>query len=328
MQRDLKFNIISEGIQNGISVTCRKYNISRTLYYRWLKRYKSHGIEGLSDIKRQHQPKNKTSPEVEQVLFKLIRTYPRYGPKAIKYLLEELDIYISESAVFNVMKRHGLTNKESREKFAQQKEIDITRVLPSLNQIESGECWLFWITDYGNYDHIGPIYEYSFMDYRSRIACSRLYSHISYNNFEDLLTAVAIPVAQSLSLRATYLCFFQDAKVIGQAKNIFRSKISRTIKENGFDVQIHVLRPNDDLDKIIELRNQYTEACISYLMPYLSEGMAFADLKMQFQHYVRSYNMSQQQTFTEGVYSPVEYHNKLTDTKLILPLWAYIDRAY
>jgi putative transposase len=37
-------------IQNmGVKVVCRKYGISRTLYYDWLDRYTASGIEGLED---------------------------------------------------------------------------------------------------------------------------------------------------------------------------------------------------------------------------------------------------------------------------------------
>jgi putative transposase len=38
------------GIQSlGVTVGCRKYNISKTLYYYWLDHYNAHGIEGLED---------------------------------------------------------------------------------------------------------------------------------------------------------------------------------------------------------------------------------------------------------------------------------------
>jgi len=38
------------GIQSlGVVAGCRKYSISRRLYYIWLDRYKASGIEGLED---------------------------------------------------------------------------------------------------------------------------------------------------------------------------------------------------------------------------------------------------------------------------------------
>ena len=36
-----------EEVSGSVSATCRYYGISRTCYYRWLKRYEEEGIEGL-----------------------------------------------------------------------------------------------------------------------------------------------------------------------------------------------------------------------------------------------------------------------------------------
>lgn len=328
MHKNLKFNILSEGQKNGISVTCRKYNISRTIYYRWLNRYKARGIEGLNDIKKDFVPINKTNPEIELALFNLIRTYPNYGPRAIKYLLEEIGHNISESAVYNNMKRNNLTNKESRIRFAKKKEKKITSTIPPLSELHSGECWGFWITDYGHIENIGNLYEYTFFDFVSRITCTRLYHDISFSNFEDLLAGVAIPVAQTLKLNTKYLCFFHDSKIIKQTKNVFESKVNKAIRDHGFDVKIHVLKTSHHLTKITELRNEYTEGCLSFLMPLINKSMSFTDLKIQFQRYLRLYNISHKSRFDNELCSPIDYHKKLTNTKLILPLWAYIDREY
>jgi len=155
-----------------------------------------------------------------------------------------------------------------------------------------------------------------------------LYHDISFNNFEDLLTAVAIPVAQTLNFNTKYLCFFQDLKIIKLSKTILNSKISNIVQDNGLDVQIHFLKSNETLAKIDELRKQYTEGCLSFLMPLIHEGMSFKDLKLQFQENIRAYNLSHKIAFDKEICSPIEYHNKLTNIQLILPLWAYIDRQY
>jgi transposase len=328
MHKNLKFNIIFEAQEKGVSATCQKYNISRTIYYRWLKRYKAGGIEALNDIKKDFVPVNKTSTEIENVLFSLIKTYPHYGPKAIKYLLEEVGYNISESAVFNVMKRHALTNKESRIRFSKRKDAHTANFFPSLSKINSGECWIFWITNYGSFENIGTLYEYTIFDFKSRIACTRLYHDISFDNFEDLLTAVAIPVAQTLNFSAKYLCFFQDSKITKQNRNIFNSKISKIVEDNGLAIKTHFLTSNDTLTEIHELRKQYTEVCLAFLIPLINNNMSFNQLKMKLQNRIRTYNLSHKTTFDNKICSPIEYHNKLTNTPPILPLWAYINRQY
>ncbi len=329
MQRKFRFSIISEGQTNGVSQTCRKYNISRTLYYRWLKRYKTLGIEGLDDVKKSFVPTNKTSTEIEAVLFSLFATYPRYGPKAIKYLLDEMGYNISESAVFNVMKRHNLTNKESRLKLAKDNTNNITNLIPPFNEIKNGECWFFWTTDYGYYENTGNIYEYTFYDFKSQIACTRLYNDISLSNFENLLTALAIPVAQTLDLRINFLCFFSDDKVLQQLGRTFHSGVNKVISDNAFDFKVHILPTTyEDLQKIDTLKKEYTEGCLSFLMPLIHEKMPFTELKLMFQNYIRDYNLNHKSIVDNGTHSPVQHHNDLTNTKLILPIWAYISRNY
>src|SRR6478672_2475718 len=38
----------AEEVTGNVSMTCRYYGISRTVYYRWLRRYQEHGVEGAA----------------------------------------------------------------------------------------------------------------------------------------------------------------------------------------------------------------------------------------------------------------------------------------
>lgn len=329
MQKDLKFKIISEGQKNGVSATCEKYCISRTVYYRWLKRYQSMGIDGLDTIKKNFVPTNKTSPNTEIVILDLIKNYPNYGPKGIKYLLDEMGYDISESAVYNIMKRNNLNHKENRVRFAKKNYHKIVKSMPLLNELNSGECWIFWINDYGSYKNTGKIYEYTIFDLKSRIACTRLYNDISFQNFEDILTGVAMPVSKTLNLKVNYLCFFKDDKIMKRSKNNFNAKLNKIIIENGFDLDVNIIQDSyDDFNKIYSLKNQYTQMSISYIMTLINEESDLNLVKIKFQQYLRNYNINYKHTFYDGEYSPIEYHNKLTNTKRILPIWAYLDRKY
>jgi len=328
MDKNKKFHIIIQGQNNGVSETCKKHNISRTLYYRWLKRYKTRGIQGLEDVRKKVVPKNKTSAEIENEILNLIKIYPRNGPREIKFLLEELGYIISESAVFNVMKRNDLTNKKSRMIYSRKKEDKNSISNLNLEDMRSGECWFFWITDYGKFENIGRIYEYTIFDYKSRIACTRLYQEINLNHFEDLLTGVAMPVAHTLNLNIKNLCFFQNSEMIKQLKNTFNSKIKKIIYNNDLDVNINILEKSENLEKINLLRNNYTKGCITFLIPLIQEGLTFNELKIKLQEYIRDYNLNNKSFIDGKLYSPVEYHIKSTNTNLILPLWAYIERQH
>lgn len=328
MDRQEKFNILSEGQKYGVSLTCSKYGISRTLYYRWLTRYKTSGIEGLDPVKKVFVPINKTpSPVVDNVLM-LIRSYPSYGPREIKYLLEEIGHKISESAVYNIMNRHGLSTKEKRIRFAKKKTSPSKTNLPAFDTMKSGECWLFWTTSYGHHESLGTIYEYTILDYKSKIACSRLYNTLSLECFEDLLTAAAIPVAQSLNFSTNYLCFLEDYNISEKNKNAFLNNIQKIVQESGFDISMYYISNDKHPSEIMNLKKEYTNHCLSYMMPFMHSGCSLDEIKLILQRHIRNYNIYHRTYFGELLFSPIEYHSYATGSNRILPLWAYIDRMY
>ncbi len=328
MDKDDRFKIISEGMKNGVTATCKKYNISRTIYYRWLKRFKLEGIDGLNEVKKNFTPKNKTRDEVEKSILNLVKSYPSYGPRSIKYLLEEIGHNISESAVYNIFKRNSLTKRNDRIEFSKLKLSDFKSPPIDMDMIKSGECWIFWITDLGYFKDHGHIYSYNLFDLKSHIACSRLYSKISFNNLEDLLTAVALSVAASLRLKMKYLCLFEDRKILKSADNMSKSKLKKTLEGNGFKSSIQVIKENTNSKEIKSLKTTYTEQLISFLIPLLNSGICFSDIKFRYQGHIRNYNLAYKKKYGDEYYTPVEYHNEHTNTKLVLPLWAYINREY
>ena len=42
-----KMEVLREAEQNGMVVTCRKYDIAQSLYYQWKRKFDQHGIDGL-----------------------------------------------------------------------------------------------------------------------------------------------------------------------------------------------------------------------------------------------------------------------------------------
>ena len=55
-----RFNLIHEKEWTGetVSIICKRYSTSRKTYYKWKKRYKQKGIDGLADLsKRPHNIK-------------------------------------------------------------------------------------------------------------------------------------------------------------------------------------------------------------------------------------------------------------------------------
>lgn len=323
-----KFKIITEGQRLGISETCNRYNISRTLYYRWLKRYKTLGIKGLEPVVKQFVPVNKSSPEIIASTLNIIKSQPALGPREVKYRLEAMGYKISESAVYNIMKRHLLTKKAQRLDYARRRVKKTKSPLPSFAHLSSGECWLFWSTYYGHFKGLGDLYEYSIMDYKSRIVCTRLYTQLSFTNFVDLLTAVAIPVGQSLGFETKHLCFLDQYQVKQNQIDSWLEEVRLLFQNAGLEVSVHLSHSLESHNDFDALRKNYTHQCLSLLMPLVHSGVSINLIKRALQKQVRIYNISEPITFENGLCSPVEYHIQSTNTKMILPLWAYLDRDY
>jgi transposase-like protein len=45
---DEKLQVLREGETNGVEATCRKYQISRSLFYNWKNRFNRQGPDGLA----------------------------------------------------------------------------------------------------------------------------------------------------------------------------------------------------------------------------------------------------------------------------------------
>lgn len=328
MDRQAKLTIISEGQKYGVTRTCEKHDISRTLYYRWLKKYESLGMEGLDSGRRTSVPVNRAPDEVTERVVTLIRSYPSFGPREIKYLLEEIGHDISESCVYNIMKRLDLSTKEKRVKFSRKKLPSPLGDTPDFQTSGCGECWFFWITVYGGLKESEKTYAYTIFDYKSRVACSRIYEELSMDCFEDLLTAAALPVAQSLGFNTRYLCFLEDGSLPCRNRSAFLGSVHKILQSSGFDPMVYFLKSEELSTEIDQLKKEYALHALACIIPHLHKELPFSEIRLILQRSIRSYNLRHRTYYGEILASPLEYHSKATGSSMILPLWAYIDREY
>src|SRR5215510_1706739 len=109
---DKRFNLIREKDWTGepVSIICKRYGTSRKSYYKWKKRYKEKGIEGLSNLStRPHTIKyKKVTPELEETILDL-RLTKRFGCNRIMFRLRKVvGISLSTRTIYKVLKRHCL----------------------------------------------------------------------------------------------------------------------------------------------------------------------------------------------------------------------------
>jgi transposase InsO family protein len=108
----------AEEISGNVAATCRYYGISRTVFYRWKRRFEDEGIDGLKDRSSSpmHSP-NVTSDEVIGKIIHLRQNY-HFGPlKIAMYLQRYHDVTISQSGVWRILKRLDMNRLPASQRY-------------------------------------------------------------------------------------------------------------------------------------------------------------------------------------------------------------------
>lgn len=67
-----KMEVLREAEQNGMVVTCRKYDIAQSLYYQWKNKFDKHGIDGLQGQYYRVDPQMKELEKENERLKKIV----------------------------------------------------------------------------------------------------------------------------------------------------------------------------------------------------------------------------------------------------------------
>ncbi len=94
----------------SVPEVCRKHNISRKTFYKWLKRYRhaSGSPESLADISRRPHRSPRATPQIVIDRLKELREKTGFGQKRLQlYLSIWFDMNLSESTIWKLLKRSG-----------------------------------------------------------------------------------------------------------------------------------------------------------------------------------------------------------------------------
>ena len=100
----------------NVSAACREAGISRTLYYRWKKRFTLYGIDGLHPRRTAARPGRRPAldPTKERKIIAMALTWPVWGPKRLSLQLEREGVLVSPSTVWRALHRLGLGTRTER----------------------------------------------------------------------------------------------------------------------------------------------------------------------------------------------------------------------
>lgn len=117
MDQRVRFVLAAERAESMMSKVCREFGISRETGYKWLKRYRAEGLEGLRDRSRApHQHGRALDGAVRRAAIALYDEYG-WGPKKLRPKLAERHPELelpAASTIGNWLAEEGLTVKRRR----------------------------------------------------------------------------------------------------------------------------------------------------------------------------------------------------------------------
>jgi transposase InsO family protein len=122
--RDQRVRFVIQASQAAANLAelCREFEISRPTGYRWLKRYRAQGVEGLCEDSRrpQHVP-GRTAAVLEERIAELRRERPDWGARKLQVLLRRQGVELPIVTIHRVLLRHGLVRAQDRHRPAVQR---------------------------------------------------------------------------------------------------------------------------------------------------------------------------------------------------------------
>jgi transposase InsO family protein len=191
---------------NNITSACQVLNVSRTIYYKWLKRFIQLGYLGLQD-KKKTKPKmpNQIKPDKEQIILNYIIAYPTHGPRRIANELKQQGITISDTGVYKVLCRKQLNHRLDRLFYAQEKSDNPVVTERYIREIEKRQGmhisayypgYLFCQDTFyvGTIKGLGRIYQQTGIDVYAGFGFAKVYMDKMAISAIDFLETKVLPV--------------------------------------------------------------------------------------------------------------------------------------
>jgi len=184
MSRNQKMEIIRsvEGSGLNISDAINRFDIPRSTYYRWKRKLRTMGINGLQDDKPlQLRAWNSLLPEQTDKILEYATLYPEYSSREISlYITDNEGFSVSESTVYRVLKRHNLIPEPRTKTFPASDEFRIKTT--GINQLWQIDATYLKVNRWGWYYLITMLDDYS-----RRILAWMLRANMVAGSFSDVV---------------------------------------------------------------------------------------------------------------------------------------------
>ena len=211
---NFKYSVLEHAYKNkNITSTCKAFNLTRTTYYEWLRRFNRFGYQGLVDRPRSKpMMPNQIKPEYEKIIYNYIIDYPTHGPARIANELAIQGVSISPSGVYNVLKRKGLNHRLDRLFFAQEYSDNPVITERYLREIEKkkethiqadypGDLFCQDTFYVGTIKGLGRIYQQTGIDAYSSFGFAKVYTNKKDDSAIDFVKTKVMPVYKMFHIR-------------------------------------------------------------------------------------------------------------------------------
>jgi putative transposase len=178
----MKFIRLIEGSELNISDALSKYDVPRSTYYRWKRKLRSHGINGLKDNRPYRKRTwNQILPWQVDTILEYATLNPEMSSREISLNITDREYFsVSEATVYRTLKEHGLIPEPRIKTFPASKEY--YRKTTGINQL-----WQIDAT-YMKVDRWGWFYLISVLDdYSRKILAWQLRTAMKAGDFSDVV---------------------------------------------------------------------------------------------------------------------------------------------
>ena len=112
-----RLRILREAERSGnVSATCRRYELSRTVFYRLRQRFARYGPDGVHPKRRQARPGRppQLAVQTERRILALAIAWPTCGPQWFSDQLAREGLRVAPVTIWRLLRRHGLGTRRPR----------------------------------------------------------------------------------------------------------------------------------------------------------------------------------------------------------------------
>lgn len=221
----------------NVSRACKVMGLSRDTFYRYKAAVEDGGIEALFDrSRRKPNHKNRVDEQVEEAVVAYAIEQPAHGQVRVSNELRKRGVFVSASGVRSIWLRHELGNFKQRLLALEASVAESGGILSetqvaalerkqqddeAAGEIETAHPGYLGSQDtfyVGTLKGVGRIYQQTFVDTYSKVACAKLYTTKTPITAADLLNDKVLPLLEVKELPLLRILTDRGTEYCGKAE--------------------------------------------------------------------------------------------------------------